>query len=58
LIGFSDLQAVWQQVKANKRVAGIVWQSIEVFATNELVYLSELAKNLEQKSTDKKWRGW
>jgi len=42
------LQAAWQQVKANKGAAGIDRQSIEGFAANELVYLSELAKDLEQ----------
>jgi len=44
----STLQAAWQQVKANKGAAGIDRQSIEGFAANELVYLSELAKDLEQ----------
>jgi len=44
----STLQAAWQQVKANKGAAGIDRQSIEGFAVNELVYLSELAKDLEQ----------
>jgi RNA-directed DNA polymerase len=42
------LQAAWQQVKANKGAAGIDRQSIEGFAANERVYLSELAKDLEQ----------
>jgi RNA-directed DNA polymerase len=42
------LQAAWQQVKANKGAAGIDRQSVEGFAANELVYLSELAKDLEQ----------
>ena len=44
----STLQAAWQQVKANKGAAGIDRQSIERFAANEQVYLSELAKDLEQ----------
>jgi len=44
----STLQAAWQQVKANKGAAGIDRQSIEGFAANELVYLSELGKDLEQ----------
>jgi len=44
----STLQAAWQQVKANKGAAGIDRQSIESFAANELVYLSELGKDLEQ----------
>lgn len=44
----STLQAAWQQVKANKGAAGIDRQSIEGFAANEQVYLSELAKDLEQ----------
>lgn len=44
----STLQAAWQQVKANKGAAGIDRQSIEGFAAHELVYLSELAKDLEQ----------
>lgn len=44
----STLQAAWQQVKANKGAAGIDRQSIEAFAANELVYLRELARNLEQ----------
>jgi len=44
----STLQAAWQQVKANKGAAGIDRQSIEGFAANELAYLSELAKDLEQ----------
>ena len=42
------LQAAWQQVKANKGAAGIDRQSIEGFAANELVYLGELARDLEQ----------
>jgi RNA-directed DNA polymerase len=46
----STLQAAWQQVKANKGAAGIDRQSIEGFAVNELVYLSELGKDLEQGS--------
>jgi RNA-directed DNA polymerase len=44
----STLQAAWQQVKANKGAAGIDRQSVERFAANEQVYLSELAKALEQ----------
>lgn len=44
----STLQAAWEQVKANKGAAGIDRQSIEGFAANELVYLSELVKDLEQ----------
>jgi len=44
----STLQAAWEQVKANRGAAGIDRQSIEGFAANELVYLSELAKDLEQ----------
>jgi RNA-directed DNA polymerase len=44
----STLQAAWQQVKANKGAAGIDRQSVEGFAANELVYLSELARDLEQ----------
>ena len=44
----STLQAAWEQVKANKGAAGIDRQSIEGFAANERVYLSELAKDLEQ----------
>lgn len=44
----STLQAAWQQVKANKGAAGIDRQSIEGFAAHELVYLSELTKDLEQ----------
>jgi RNA-directed DNA polymerase len=44
----STLQAAWQQVKANKGAAGIDRQSVERFAANEQVYLSELAKDLEQ----------
>jgi RNA-directed DNA polymerase len=44
----STLQAAWQQVKANKGAAGVDGQSIERFAAHELVYLSELAKDLEQ----------
>ena len=44
----STLQAAWQQVKANKGAAGIDRQSIEGFAANELVYLGELARDLEQ----------
>ncbi len=44
----STLQAAWQQVKANKGAAGIDRQSIEGFAAHEQVYLSELAKDLEQ----------
>ena len=44
----STLQAAWQQVKANKGAAGIDRQSIESFAANELVYLGELARDLEQ----------
>lgn len=44
----STLQAAWQQVKANKGAAGVDRQSIEGFAAHELVYLSELAKDLEQ----------
>src|SRR3990167_4540272 len=44
----STLQAAWQQVKANRGAAGIDRQSIEAFAANEQVYLSELAKDLEQ----------
>ena len=44
----STLQAAWQQVKANQGAAGIDQQSIEAFAANEQVYLSELAKDLEQ----------
>ena len=44
----STLQAAWQQVKANKGAAGIDRQSVEGFAANELVYLSELGKDLEQ----------
>jgi len=44
----STLQAAWEQVKANKGAAGIDRQSIEGFAANELVYLSELARDLEQ----------
>ena len=42
------LQAAWQQVKANKGAAGIDRQSVEGFAANELVYLGELARDLEQ----------
>jgi RNA-directed DNA polymerase len=42
------LQAAWQQVKANKGAAGIDRQSIEGFAAKEQVYLSELARDLEQ----------
>ncbi|MEI6785040.1 MAG: group II intron reverse transcriptase/maturase [Rhodoferax sp.] len=42
------LQAAWQQVKANKGAAGIDRQSIEGFAANELAYLGELARDLEQ----------
>ncbi|WP_413898785.1 group II intron reverse transcriptase/maturase [Rhodoferax sp.] len=44
----STLQAAWQQVQANKGAAGIDGQSVERFAANEQVYLSELAKDLEQ----------
>lgn len=44
----STLQAAWQQVQANKGAAGIDRQSVERFAANEQVYLSELAKELEQ----------
>jgi RNA-directed DNA polymerase len=44
----STLQAAWQQVKANKGAAGIDRQSVGRFAANEQVYLSELAKALEQ----------
>ena len=44
----STLHAAWQQVKANKGAAGIDRQSIEGFAANELGYLSELGKDLEQ----------
>jgi RNA-directed DNA polymerase len=44
----STLQAAWQQVKVNKGAAGIDRQSVERFAANEQVYLSELAKDLEQ----------
>ena len=44
----STLNAAWQQVKANKGAAGIDRQSIERFAANEQVYLSELAIELEQ----------
>jgi RNA-directed DNA polymerase len=44
----STLQAAWQQVQANKGAAGIDGQSAERFAANEQVYLSELAKELEQ----------
>ena len=44
----STLEAAWQQVKANKGAAGIDRQSIEGFAANELEYLSELARDLEQ----------
>lgn len=44
----STLQAALQQVKANKGAAGIDRQSIEGFAAKEQVYLSELAKDLEQ----------
>jgi RNA-directed DNA polymerase len=44
----STLQTAWQQVKANQGAAGIDRQSIEAFAANEHVYLSELAKALEQ----------
>ncbi len=44
----STLQAAWEQVKANKGAAGIDRQSIEAFASNELAYLNELAKDLEQ----------
>ena len=44
----STLQAAWEQVKANQGAAGIDRQSIEAFAANEQVYLSELAKDLEQ----------
>ena len=44
----STLQAAWQQVKANKGAAGIDRQSVEGFAANELVYLGELARDLEQ----------
>ena len=44
-----SLQAAWAaQVKANRGAAGIDRQSIEAFAANELVYLNELAKALEQ----------
>lgn len=42
------LQAAWQQVKANKGAAGIDRQTIEGFAAKEQVYLSELARDLEQ----------
>jgi RNA-directed DNA polymerase len=44
----STLQAAWQQVKANKGASGIDRQSVEGFAANELVYLGELARDLEQ----------
>ena len=44
----STLQAAWQQVKANRGAAGIDRQSVEGFAANELDYLSELARDLEQ----------
>ena len=44
----STLQAAWEQVKANKGAAGIDRQSVQGFAANEQVYLSELAKDLEQ----------
>ena len=44
----STLQAAWAQVKANKGAAGIDRQSVEGFAANELVYLGELARDLEQ----------
>lgn len=44
----STLQAAWAQVQANKGAAGIDRQSVEMFAAKELVYLNELAKDLEQ----------
>lgn len=44
----STLQAAWAQVRANRGAAGIDRQSVERFAANEQVYLSELAKDLEQ----------
>ena len=44
----STLQAAWHQVQANKGAAGIDRQSVERFTANEQVYLSELAKDLEQ----------
>ncbi len=44
----STLQAAWTQVKANRGAAGIDRQSVEGFAADELVYLGELARDLEQ----------
>ena len=44
----STLQAAWTQVKANRGAAGIDRQSVEGFAAHELVYLGELARDLEQ----------
>lgn len=44
----STLQAAWEQVQANGGAPGIDRQSVEGFAANEQVYLSELAQDLEQ----------